>query len=185
MVGKPWYWKVMTFVFVLFPKILIFKFTCQIGAEFLMDTSSITNVIVNAVALTFILQIDNMAFNLLGRTTERIMEALEDLAENKDVSVIVKAGSQYSLQRGLNGFWRFQNGRGEAVCILTVYFVIDYYLSHCTLRANGSWLGGWVSHPEFYPKSVTLTPLAAFFPRFFGNEHEVAPYFTVPYDGSN
>merc|ERR1712054_129219 len=91
--GIPCRWKVFYVVFVLIPKFCILKFTCQVGVNFLMESSSIESVIVNAVALQFMLQIDNMVFeHLMGRSVRRLMNIVRDdpnPCEKEDVFVQV------------------------------------------------------------------------------------------------
>eukprot|EP00913_Durusdinium_trenchii_P002920 g2707.t1 len=58
--GMPLMWKVINAVCILLPKILVWKLTVQTGITFLMETASISDLVVNSIALTFILSIDEM-----------------------------------------------------------------------------------------------------------------------------
>jgi hypothetical protein len=181
--GMPWHWKVINVVTVLFPKIFIFRYACQVGVRFLMETSAIQDVIINAVALQFIMQIDNMVYgHLMGRTSQVILDQLADFdgRGGDDVTVTVTKAEKPALERGLMQLLGFFNGRIEAVIILTVIFVVEYYMVHCILRENGGWIGGWISKPEFYPKSVDLNPQDAFFSPLFKESTEDAPYWKMP-----
>merc|ERR1711939_311492 len=61
--GMPLTWKVINFLFVLLPKVVIFKSTAETGTTFLMESAGIADVIVNAVALTFVIGISQLAFS--------------------------------------------------------------------------------------------------------------------------
>eukprot|EP00438_Fugacium_kawagutii_P021033 Skav205791 [mRNA] locus=scaffold340:336619:354110:+ [translate_table: standard] len=58
--GMPLMWKAINAVLILAPKILVWKLTVQTGITFLMETASISDLVVNSIALTFILSIDEM-----------------------------------------------------------------------------------------------------------------------------
>jgi hypothetical protein len=180
--GMPWHWKVINVLFVILPKIFIFKYACQVGVQFLMETSTIQDVIINAVALQFIMQIDNVVYgHLMGRTSQVIVDQLVDFdGRGDDATVTVTQGQKPALERDLTQLFGFFNGRLEAVCILTVIFVAHYYAVHCVLRENGGWIGGWISRPEFYPTSVDFGPQDAFFSLFFKDSTEDTPFWKMP-----
>merc|ERR1712226_1337334 len=70
-------WKVVNAIVVLLPKFLLWKLTIETGTFFLMETSGIADIIVNSVALSFILGIDEMIFGKLLTWDERqLMERL-------------------------------------------------------------------------------------------------------------
>merc|ERR1719161_2717950 len=77
--GMPLSWKIINAMFVLLPKLLIFKITAETGTNFLMETAGIDDLIVNSVALGFILNIDEMLFDHIMTWEERkMLDEVED-----------------------------------------------------------------------------------------------------------
>lgn len=181
--GMPLRWKITHLVAVLLPKSLICQVACRSGTVFLMETAGIEDVIVNAVALMFIMQLDNMVYDhMFGRATRLIMDRVEDWHNPVVVEVSLARGAKHTLRRGIREIWHSFNGRLESVCILTAVFMLDYYSSHC-IQVGKDWtglIGGWVARPAYFPKSINLSPLAAFFPSVFEVEEESTPYWTMP-----
>merc|ERR1719454_1601666 len=66
----PLSWKIFNLVFIVIPKMLFWFMTADLGIAFLMNTSGITDSIVNSMALAFILSIDELIFETAtaGRT---------------------------------------------------------------------------------------------------------------------
>jgi len=60
--GLPVYWKVINFVVVFIPKMCLWTVLVSSGFHFLMETSGIVDVIMNSMALTFILSLDELVF---------------------------------------------------------------------------------------------------------------------------
>merc|ERR1712216_734734 len=58
--GMSMGWKIWNFVFVCLPKIILWWLTASYGTSFLMETSSIDGIIVNSVALGFLLTFDEL-----------------------------------------------------------------------------------------------------------------------------
>merc|ERR1711879_991080 len=77
--GIPLAWKIVNFLTILLPKLLIWMVLCSSGFRFLMESAAIVDLIVNAMALAFILSIDEMVLSALATsTTHYIMEHMED-----------------------------------------------------------------------------------------------------------
>ncbi|CAJ1388092.1 unnamed protein product [Effrenium voratum] len=81
----PLAWKVINAVLILLPKMLVWKLTVQTGVVFLMETASISDLVVNSIALTFILSIDEMICETLTSQS-----TLSMLARCKDYPLFEK-----------------------------------------------------------------------------------------------
>lgn len=162
-------WKFVNCLFVLLPWGMILKLTIQSGIAFLMDTAGIEDVIVNCVALAFILTIDETVFaHLSDRAGKAIMEDLEHFDPPKpDVDVTV-------------WFMLFPT-RLFSLCLVFTIALADYYFRHCTLPQGESWLGGFISIPIYQPSSTYINVIEAFFPCFFGETgNSSKPLWTMP-----
>merc|ERR1719310_2605160 len=71
--GMPIIWKVLSIILICVPKLMLWKLTITAGTTFLFETGGIEDVIVNSVALTFILGIDELMFENLMSTSVRAM----------------------------------------------------------------------------------------------------------------
>jgi len=58
--GIPVVWKLMTVLFIIIPRLLLWRATAYAGISFIMETPDITSLIVNCTALSFILRIAEM-----------------------------------------------------------------------------------------------------------------------------
>merc|ERR1712070_376786 len=67
--GMPFVWKMVNFVVILIPKVVLWKLTAEVGVMSLMETSDIDNIITNCVSLTFILNIDETVCAVLLPTS--------------------------------------------------------------------------------------------------------------------
>eukprot|EP00929_Paragymnodinium_shiwhaense_P114051 TRINITY_DN82367_c0_g1_i1.p1 TRINITY_DN82367_c0_g1~~TRINITY_DN82367_c0_g1_i1.p1 ORF type:complete len:419 (-),score=70.45 TRINITY_DN82367_c0_g1_i1:99-1355(-) len=181
--GMPFVWKVVNAVFVVFPKVILWKFACEVGTFFLMETAAMDDLIVNSVALNFILSIDELFFQTLTIDAVRWLLAhcdgfrLYDLHEEEmatDAQTLEKFAGQVK-----HGFFGLQNLLGYLpmrliICIAwTLFFLFTYYHKECQRDEDGAWL----SKPMYLPKSFDLGFLPAFFPRFFAMETEDTPYW--------
>merc|ERR1719454_2426864 len=72
-------WKIINVLVVFIPKMLLWKITAEAGVTFLMETASIEDIIVNSVALTFVLNIDEMFFELMSDAQKVMLECHEEL----------------------------------------------------------------------------------------------------------
>merc|ERR1719343_1114368 len=78
--GMPLLWKFLNFLFIALPKSLIWWTLSTSGIHFLMETAGIVDLVVNCMALTFILQVDEMIFERLATVAAKyIMANLEDM----------------------------------------------------------------------------------------------------------
>jgi len=78
--GMPFMWKTINFIIVFVPKVCLWLALASTGVQYLMETANIVNMVVNAMALTFVLDIDEMVFaRLTTKITQHIMSKLERL----------------------------------------------------------------------------------------------------------
>jgi len=185
--GMTILWKCESFIFVIFPKLVIWISLCFSGVHFLMETAGIQDLIINAMALTFILQIDELLYLCCTTTaTQYIMENLNGFCRD---DVVLEEGlsdeevlHQYhqneigNLVRFIKKVtpWRFMS-------ILTCQFIfmMVYYVENCDKDREGD----WVSKSMFTPQSGDSFGL---FPRMFGimpAAHE-DPFWTMPDRGN-
>lgn len=66
MAGMPLPWKLWNYFVIIIPKLLIWRSTATNGVTFLMETAGIEDCIINVTALTFILNLDEMIFDLFA-----------------------------------------------------------------------------------------------------------------------
>eukprot|EP00928_Gymnodinium_smaydae_P060726 TRINITY_DN4449_c0_g1_i4.p1 TRINITY_DN4449_c0_g1~~TRINITY_DN4449_c0_g1_i4.p1 ORF type:complete len:240 (+),score=48.77 TRINITY_DN4449_c0_g1_i4:128-847(+) len=184
--GMPIYWKVINLIVVFLPKMLLWKITAETGVVFLMETSSIEDIIVNSVALTFVLNIDEMFFELMGESARMMLESCEEMplydpTADEDVAEDEML-EKYCIRQDLKA-WRFADFLDlvpwnlSIVLMLLAYFISNYYFTHCDWGEGGR----FVSKSMFTPAGVSLPVLSAFFPRLFPRPTQGdAPFWTMP-----
>lgn len=186
--GMPLAWKIFDVLIILLPKMLLWKITAEAGILFLMEASGIEDIVVNSVALAFILQIDELlCAELMSETTRTILGKLEDyhledfeqeiaVEEMTDEELLEKYEEAQNCGWGLQELWDSFPARLVAVFCLTGFFVYIYYERHCVVSASG----GFVSHSMSLPVSTKFTLLNAFFQYFFPVETVEETYWTMP-----
>lgn len=185
--GMPLHWKIFNVIVILLPKLLLWKVTAEAGITFLMETSGIEDIVVNSVALAFILQIDEMLCQeLMSDTTRAILGKLQDyhLEEYDKAMAVEKETDEELLQRheiqkqgfGPVDLWEAIPVKLCCVFILTALFVQLYYQRHCATSETG----GQVSRSMRLPLSTDFTFGNAFFQRFFPAPTQEEPFWTMP-----
>lgn len=184
--GIPLGWKLLNMICVVIPRMVMFKLVCECGITFLMESAGITEVIVNALALGFVLGIGNMIVtDFTVRASKDIMAQLEDyhkhLMEDQEEHEMLDTIEhvsiyQHSARRRIKVNLQLFPLRFCGVCGLTVILVFSYYNLRCIRDEHGR----WISKPAYLPKSVTYSPWTAVFPRFFPLEVESEPYWEMP-----
>lgn len=178
--GIPFGWKVFNFIFILLPKMLFCFKTAELGISFLMNTSDITDSIVNSMALVFILNIDELVFDTFtAEKTKYMMDHTEPfhlnaggLEEHALESTIL-----FSDERCRKSYWcpdLFPN-RLLLVLPLTSFFLSLYYWTHCQKSDDGT----WVSQPVYLPKSLNVSGLTAYFPMLFPIDVQSKPIWEM------
>lgn len=144
--GMPLKWKVTNVLMVLLPKMYIWLLMVDTGTTFLMETAEIEDMIVNAIALSFILEVDEMIFQaLFSDTAKDILEELEPLSmyEYVDDGQVRSVWDKHQENRD----WNFLSPifyqmvfpvRLVGIIIVVAFFQWKYYQEHCILRQDGS-----------------------------------------------
>lgn len=184
--GVPLHWKIINFFLILCPKMYIWILTVDIGIVFLMETSEIEDMIINCVALAFILNLDELTMSMLPNQTKAILEMLEGCPSAKpqqislqDDFVLHEEGKRWNwFSPGLYGY--IIPARLCFLLAVTAFFLGNYYLEACIRLEDGS----WVSKDLHLPRSDSL-PFLTFlfepFPRLFpvDTEEEAAWKFHI------
>lgn len=178
-------WKLINVLVVFIPKMFLWKITAEAGVTFLMETASIEDIIVNSVALTFVLNIDEMFFELMSDAAKIMLECHvdlkfydEDQEENLPEAHIMEAHCTGQALR----HWRYTDTLAlfpvklVTVCVLTLWFVGGYYMTRCTYKGDGHFF----SKDMHAPKSVHFSILSAFLPWFYPSPTVQEPFWTMP-----
>mmetsp|Transcript_59829 Transcript_59829/g.175535 ORF Transcript_59829/g.175535 Transcript_59829/m.175535 type:complete len:474 (+) Transcript_59829:171-1592(+) len=177
--GMPRIWKLINVIVVLWPKMMIWKITSEVGITFLMETTSMDAVIVNATALIFVLNLDEIiCMELMPREVALLLskvepkeiesaeiEALqEELETIGDDELLAQFDNEEHYSEGICHFLQDSVPvKLVVVTVLTWLFVHNYYWTHCFRNEQG----GWVSVECHLPTGVSFLPQNAFFPKIF------------------
>jgi len=172
--GMPLLWKMVNVIFILFPKAVVWRLTASAGVTFLMETAEINDVIINAVALAFILQIDEMIF-------EALMPG-----ELRELTLSCKGYARHVVDRTEEpSFLSFKTvfllvpSYGIATLALTAYFVYyDYYMAHCDWQASGFFTSKAMYMPSGSDFSFLQTLTSTWLKSTVFLKHEGEPFWT-------
>mmetsp|Transcript_73281 Transcript_73281/g.184617 ORF Transcript_73281/g.184617 Transcript_73281/m.184617 type:complete len:443 (-) Transcript_73281:43-1371(-) len=184
--GMPRRWKVIYSLFVLAPKILLWHLCCQVGIGFLMETSTIADLIVNAVAMAFVLNLDEMICSTLMSESTRQLLALCESFPLFDRSLEQSMGDEEILQK-FGKEQQFKNMTCRyclkmmpfklVMCVIfTLLYSGDYYYRNCMFDPDGY----LISKPMHLPKTWALNYLQNTWPWLFHREEESEPYWSMP-----
>jgi len=155
--GMPMKWKLINVVFVLLPKLYLWLLAIDIGTVFLMETAAIEDMIINAVALGFILDIDELiCLSLMSETSKHILtntaepvyydiESMEN-ASPRLVFELHQKNKRWSWC-GFELWWRVVPGRLVVIVMTTAFFISKYYSENCMHQDDGSWVAKDVNRP--------------------------------------
>lgn len=182
--GMPFHWKVISFFIVLVPKVYLWLLTVDIGIVFLMETSTIESMIINCVALGFILSIDELTMSILSPQSREILNVIEPYAcsepnvpEDDELHAHLRDKNWNALSP-----WFYVSiipTRLAAMLAVTAFFVTTYYLEHCQRLSDGS----WVARDLHLPRSESVSFLSFLFgpfPNVFPIDSEPSVYWTMP-----
>jgi hypothetical protein len=181
--GMPLFWKVINAIIVVLPKCILWSSLVISGVHYLMETAGIVDVVVNAMALTFVLDVDEMVFSRLStNVTKHIMQNLEDLPlfdisqdENEEEHEVLE---RYEKEEVGPGRWRkvamVMPKRLLMIVGMQVFFMVIYYNRNCVQQPDG----GFVSKEMFLPKDLSYRPLSLMFG--IENEGESDAFWTMP-----
>jgi hypothetical protein len=154
--GMPLKWKVVNLLLVWCPKVYLWLLTVDIGVVFLMETSKIEDMIINSVALAFILGIDEVIFaSLMPSMSIYMMDRLEDFSsedaeENtywaKDAVQRHEEDLQWTVTT-IGLYLRIIPLRLVLIALICVVFMTKYYMESCRRRPDGSLTAKDVSFP--------------------------------------
>jgi hypothetical protein len=170
--GMPMRWKIINVVFVVTPKIILWKCLCEVGVSFLMETSAMDDLIVNSVALGFILSIDEVFFQTLTKDSVRYMMMSLQAYDLYDTSALELYSDEQALERDAETHksgWTCRKFldlvplRLVVAMAWTVVFVSEYYRRHCQVGKDGT----MISKAVYIPQSFSISIFRVFFPRFF------------------
>ena len=78
--GIPAHWKIFNFLFILLPKLALWLAVARSGVHYLMETAGIVDLIVNSMALAFVLDMDELIFNRFTTSlTRHIMGSIQKI----------------------------------------------------------------------------------------------------------
>lgn len=158
--GMPNTWKAVNLVIIAVPKLVIWAVLVSSGFHFLMETATITNLIVNSMALAFILSIDEMIFeafstvavkHMMEKLTDHVLfEAESEEIESEDDVLQRYTSTELGSQRVFSCY-KWIIPRRLIFCLLLMGgFYWKYYAVNCILMPDGS----WVSQPLLQPEGV-------------------------------
>eukprot|EP00930_Biecheleria_cincta_P071705 TRINITY_DN59171_c0_g1_i1.p1 TRINITY_DN59171_c0_g1~~TRINITY_DN59171_c0_g1_i1.p1 ORF type:complete len:453 (-),score=65.05 TRINITY_DN59171_c0_g1_i1:48-1406(-) len=161
--GMPFGWKVTNFVMVLVPKLYLWIILVDVGTLFLMETAGIEDMIMNAIALAFVLEMDELVFEtLFSQFAKDLLEQFEPLplyeAEEEEELSFNQQFEHHQSNRSWSisnpKFWRLLvPTQLVGIVLVSCIFQLKYYHEHCTSRADGS----WVPNPLYLPKNDDMS----------------------------
>jgi len=188
--GMPRAWKVLNVVIMLFPKILLWYLTAEVGVTYLMETSAIEDMIVNAIALAFILQVDEtICVNLMNKSLLTMLSECDpyEWITGLDAQDRVRQQSEHEISLEVNRAETFFQGvtllvplRLMLATALTGLFIMNYYWKRCKWMSDGGW---WASKDVFLPTSTRYSVLNVLFPSFYPLEYQEEPVWTLSSEG--
>jgi len=147
--GMPLHWKIINVVCVVFPKIYIWILMVDLGILFLMETAGLESMIMNTVALAFILEVDEViGSTLFTGMAARMLQSLEPLelfepvGSDRDMDI----WERHEMNRkvsfcSIRLFNKTFPKRLVGIIAVTAFFHCKYYLEHCRQKRDGSWIG--------------------------------------------
>eukprot|EP00415_Alexandrium_ostenfeldii_P001349 UN1349 len=178
-------WKLLNSVLVLLPKVLIWLMLVSTGFHFLMETSGIMDLVINCMALKFVLSLDELVFSRMAtHMTKYILEHMEDLPlfhmKSEDGETLDEAAERFRHEELSHSHYWTRIARMLVpkrliyIFLIMAVFLIKYYRHNCDCLEDGS----CVSKPIYEPVVVSYNPLA-----FFADIFQVvnkAPTWTMP-----
>jgi len=179
--GMPRIWKLVNVFVVLIPKMMLWEMTASTGVNFLMETGGIDDIIVNSVALSFLLTLDETITDaMLSAEVNHLLDECKDfplyqegdLHTRSDQETLNK--SEMMAPGGLRLIWEMIP-KVIVVCLLLLFWlVMRYYTLHCNY-VNGK----WVSKDMYLPSSLSFSLANALFGRFFPVDSSGTPYWSM------
>eukprot|EP00930_Biecheleria_cincta_P057379 TRINITY_DN43329_c0_g1_i1.p1 TRINITY_DN43329_c0_g1~~TRINITY_DN43329_c0_g1_i1.p1 ORF type:complete len:485 (-),score=80.04 TRINITY_DN43329_c0_g1_i1:106-1560(-) len=181
--GIPLHWKLINVCFVLIPKFCLWLALVRSGVHYLMETAGIVDVIVNAMALTFVLEMDEMVFQRFSTTlTKHIMSRIADLpifnTEDEEQETEEQALRRFNDSEVGTARWTKLHlivpQRFLWVLFIQLLFLWEYYHTNCEQLPDGS----RISKKMHLPLGLDYSPLKLMFGIDGAMEHQ--PFWTMP-----
>ncbi|CAK8988465.1 unnamed protein product [Durusdinium trenchii] len=186
--GMPLHWKLFNLMCLLFPtKMYLWLLTVDIGIVFLMETSEIEDMIINCVALGFILQIDELMMGIMPPECGKILESMKGYAKENRPPIHVPEDEEI-IQHQQARSWHIWTPnlwlalvprRLVAMVAVASFFVAKYYVEHCVMESDWS----LVSKPLRLPRESNLPWISFLFgpiPILFPIDAEDEPVWQMP-----
>mmetsp|Transcript_70509 Transcript_70509/g.181708 ORF Transcript_70509/g.181708 Transcript_70509/m.181708 type:complete len:546 (+) Transcript_70509:141-1778(+) len=161
-------WKILNFIIVLVPKLLLWLALVASGVHYLMETAGIMDVVVNAMALTFVLDVDEMVFErLMNTTVKHILGQLNDMprfdTSREENELDQEVVDRYEAEELGKGRWRkitlLIPKKLVIVVIMQAFFMWTYYARNCDRQEDGS----YISKEMHLPEDISYQPLSLMF----------------------
>mmetsp|Transcript_75715 Transcript_75715/g.208926 ORF Transcript_75715/g.208926 Transcript_75715/m.208926 type:complete len:156 (+) Transcript_75715:2-469(+) len=145
-----------------------------------METAGIVDLVVNAMALGFVLGIDEMIIERFGSlATKHMMDNLEAFPmfdTSEEESETLDQAYQRELREERESSYAMLicslvPRRLIFVCVLMVYFVLKYYYVNCQRTEDGT----WVSSSMYIPQKVVWDPFSLL---RYGHAADAKPFWT-------
>ncbi|CAJ1428737.1 unnamed protein product [Effrenium voratum] len=178
--GMPRTWKIVNVLLVLVPKMMLWEMTASTGINFLMETGGIDDIIVNSVALGFMLQLDEVLTDaMMSREVNVLLDECKDypLFDEGEVQTRNDEETLNKLEAlkpsSLRLAWELIPRSLVLALLLLFYYVYRYYTLHCEFVD-----GRWVSKDMHLPTSLTFSIANSFLGRFFPVNAAEQPYWS-------
>lgn len=151
--GVPLHWKLIDFLLIFVPKMYIWVLTVDVGIVFLMETSQIEDMIVNCVALAFILSIDELTMTMLPSKTKSMLEMIEGGQFSTRTRLTLQ---EEALLHQNDKRWNLLSPSFYGIIIparllfllaVTAFFIGNYYWEECQHLEDGSWVSQEIHRP--------------------------------------
>lgn len=175
--GMPVHWKLVNLVVVVIPKLYLLFTVCSEGFHFLMETAGIIDLVLGAMTMDFILQIDELVYRgLASKASKHIMQNLEGCLQEEPDPFTFKENEVTNGRRSRWGAIRLllPTRLLFGICAF-MFFYCRYYYKNCQ-KIDGQ----WVSKPMYNPISSKYTfwnMLSGSFPT------QESPWWTMPEPG--
>lgn len=186
--GMPFHWKVLNWLLILLPKLALWKVTTEAGIVFLMETQGIEDLVVNSVALAFILQIDELLCSeLMNVKVHQLLEKLEvnvtgelsaidEVERMTDQELFEKNQQEIFDPWNLKDLWALVPVKFVLTIFITWFFMMRYYWSFCVQ----SEAGGVVSKSLGLPLGSKLSLASAYLASIFPHPTEEKFFWSMP-----
>eukprot|EP00931_Biecheleriopsis_adriatica_P036435 TRINITY_DN20993_c0_g1_i1.p1 TRINITY_DN20993_c0_g1~~TRINITY_DN20993_c0_g1_i1.p1 ORF type:complete len:539 (-),score=85.40 TRINITY_DN20993_c0_g1_i1:101-1696(-) len=180
--GMSRIWKLVNVVLILIPKAILWEVTASAGVNFLMETAGINDIIVNSVALGFLLTIDEVITGaMMSEQVNHLLSMVEDmpLYDPSELNIHNDEETMQIVQEREPSTLAFVFDIVPRTMVLatglTAVFVYRYYCTHC------DWADGhFVSKEMRVPKSMTYSFFNAVSSWLFPIDLVSEPYWSMP-----